>query len=270
MTDTADVIKSLLVPGSVSFLMGGLAAGVALLHGTEAMRRWARLCLLLLLLLYGAMSTPLGANWLTTPLARRHSQVQMKEEVEGVDTVVVLSVSGSVYTANGQAVGEMGRATALNALEAARLYRLLGRASVIASGGAIEPQSPGRSAAELLREGLIRLGVPSEQIETEPHSRTTREQALFVSERLRSRGIRRFALVTDGSHMPRAIAAFRQLGLQPIASTPPIIASTPETALGFIKPSVANLRLSEWAAYEYMAWAYYGLRGWSESCGGDC
>jgi len=262
MGSIAGVVKTILVPGSIPFLALGLVIGVALLYGTQSMQRWARRWLTVLLALYGFLSTPLGADMLAAPLIRQYSPLKSRDEALGADTVVVLSVSSEVYRANGQAVAEMGKATAFNALEAARVYRLLGNPRVIASGGADAPDEPGPTQSEILRDGLTRLGVPGSQIDIETRSQTTREQALFVAELLNARGIRRFVLVTEPNHMPRAVAAFRGLGLDPIPSTPVFDVPTPRGWGWRLVPTVHGLQQSDWASYEHLAGVYYRLRGW--------
>jgi uncharacterized SAM-binding protein YcdF (DUF218 family) len=262
MGSIAGLVKTILVPGSISFLALGLVIGVALLYGTQSMQRWARRWLTLLLALYGFLSTPLGAGMLAAPLIRQYSALHSRDEARGADTVVVLSVSSDVYRANGQAVAEMGKATAFNALEAARVYRLLGTPRVIASGGPEAPDEPGPTPSEILRDGLTRLGVPVSQIDMETRSRTTREQALFVADLLSARGVRRFVLVTEPSHMPRAVAAFRALGLDPVPSRPMFEAPTQGGWVWRLLPADHGLEQSDWAAYEHLARLYYWLRGW--------
>jgi uncharacterized SAM-binding protein YcdF (DUF218 family) len=262
MSSIADVVKTILVPGSIPFLGFGLVVGVALLYGTQSMQRWARRWLTLLLALYGFLSTSLGAEMLAAPLIRQYSALHARDEALGADTVVVLSVSGDVYRANGQAVAEMGEATAFNALEAARVYRLLGNPRVIASGGSEASDEPGPTPSEVLRDGLTRLGVPASQIDVETRSRTTREQALFVNDLLKARGIRRFVLVTEPNHMPRAVAAFRALGLEPVPSTPVFKAPTRGGWAWRLLPTVDGLQQSDWSSYEHLARLYYWLRGW--------
>jgi uncharacterized SAM-binding protein YcdF (DUF218 family) len=202
---------------------------------------------------------------LARPLVSQFLPIQTAEQAGGSDTVVVLCVSSSVYSANGQAVSEMGKATALNALEAARVFRLLGHPSVIASGGMVEGEQPGPAPGEILRNALVKLGVPEQHIETESRSLTTREQGIFVAELLRARRVRRFVLVTEANHMPRAMATFRQLGLDPLPSPSPFLLDAPKGIMQQLRPSVLALEQSDWASYEHLARAYYWLRGWSSS-----
>jgi uncharacterized SAM-binding protein YcdF (DUF218 family) len=256
------LVKALFVPGSISFLVVALIVGVAMLYGRERARRWGRLWLTAVLLVYAFLSTPLGADVVSAPLLRGFTPVTSKEQAQGVDTLVVLSTGGEVYRAYGEEVAEMGKATAFNALEAARLYHLLGPRTVVSSGGIVDPQARRVTEAEILARGLVGLGVPSARIVLEPRSRTTREQAVNVAEMLKKRGIRRFVLVTGADHMPRARATFRELGLDPVPSVAKYAMAWHPSLRQQLSPGINALRQSDWACYEYLARIYYWWKGW--------
>ncbi|MGB9553182.1 MAG: YdcF family protein, partial [bacterium] len=78
---------------------------------------------------------------------------------------------------------------------------------IFVSGGTLwgkEPQSEG----ELMKAMLVKLGVPEEEIVVEENSRTTWENAQFVTPLLQERNIRTFYLVSSQAHLPRALLAF--------------------------------------------------------------
>lgn len=258
----AEVVKTFLVPGSISFFVAGLIAGVVLLYGSDRMKRWGRAWLTLLLFAYAFLSTSLGADWVAAPLVRSFTPVTTREQARGMDTVVVLSTGGEVYRAYGEEVAEMGKATSYNALEAARLYRLVTPATFIASGGIVTAGSRRETEAQVLAAGMARLGVPRERIILESNSRTTREQAVNVATLLKKRGVRRFLLVTGADHMPRARATFRDLGLDPVPSVSRFAMGDPSTLWQRLRPSINALRQSDWACYEYLARIYYWWQGW--------
>jgi uncharacterized SAM-binding protein YcdF (DUF218 family) len=256
------LVKAFLVPGSVSFLVVALVVGVALLYGSDRMRRWGRIWLTLVLLAYAFLATPLGADAVAAPLLRGFTPITSKEQAQGVDVLVVLSTGGEVYRGYGEEVAEMGKATAFNALEAARLYKLVAPRTVIASGGIVDPEARRVTEAEILANGLARLGIPRERIVLEQKSRTTREQAVNVAEMLKKRGIRKFLLVTGADHMPRARATFRELGFDPVASVAKYAIAWHPSLLERLSPGINALRQSDWACYEYLARIYYWWEGW--------
>jgi uncharacterized SAM-binding protein YcdF (DUF218 family) len=256
------LVKFLLVPGSIAFLVVSLVVGVALLYGTDRMRRWGRTWLALILLVYAVLATPLGADFVAAPLVRGFTPITSAEQAAGVDAMVVLSTGGEVYQAYGEEVAEMGKATSFNALEAARLYRLVSPRTIIVSGGIVDPGARRVAEAEVLANGLARLGVPRERMLLESRSRTTRDQAVNVAEMLKAHRVRRFLLVTGADHMPRARATFRDLGLQPIASVAKYAMAYHPSLWQRLRPSINALRESDWACYEYLARVYYWWQGW--------
>ena len=265
----ATLIKLFLVPGSIGFLVVGFGAGLALLYGGKGAQRWGRTWLTALAVLYGVLSTPFGADLAVAPLTRARTPIAAEAEIPKIDTIVVLSTGGEVYRAGGEQVAEMGRLTAFNAMEAARLYRLIGpKATLITSGGIVNPGERARPEADVLAEGLVRLGIPRAQIVQETQSRTTREQAVQCAAILARRKVSRFLLVTTVDHMPRAEASFRAQGVHPVASPSFPRLSPGPRLLDKLRPSVNALRQSEWAAHEYLARTYYWVKGWTGKGGG--
>jgi uncharacterized SAM-binding protein YcdF (DUF218 family) len=79
-----------------------------------------------------------------------------------------------------------------------------------------------READALCRE-LLQSGVPASAILLETRSKSTRQNARFVSEMLRARGARRAGIVTCDWHLPRALGRFRIGGIEAI----PLPAASP-------------------------------------------
>ena len=70
MRVVADLVKTYLVPGSISFLVFALAVGVALLYGGDRLKRWGRRLLTVLAVAYWALSMQLVADWVAGGLVR--------------------------------------------------------------------------------------------------------------------------------------------------------------------------------------------------------
>lgn len=81
---------------------------------------------------------------------------------------------------------------------------------IIASGGR---RWGAQIEAEMLRQELLRAGVPDSAITRELWSLTTHENAIFSAELLRRQGSRRIAVVTCEWHVERAISNFRAAGM---------------------------------------------------------
>lgn len=262
MRVVADIVKTYLVPGSISFLILALAVGVALLYGGDRMKRWGRGWLTFLAVLYWALSTWLVADWVAAGLVGSYRAISDAAEAKGATTIVVLSVGSTAYSVNGQEVPELGKDTAFNVLEASRLYRLLGKPWIVASGGAGDSEKPRMPDSEMMRDSLVKLGVPADRILLESKSSNTREQATFTADILRKRDVGTFVLVTAPEHMNRAVGTFRALGFTVV----PSVSAFKEPERGFwwerIRPSRGALLQSDWAVYEYLARVYYWLQGW--------
>ena len=262
MSAVADLIKSYLVPGSITFLILGFVVGVALLYGRDRTRKWGRRWLTVLALAYWALSTPLIADWIVGGLTRRYQPLSGREAARGAQTIVLLSVGSTAYVVDGQQVPELGKDTAYNVLEAARVYRMLGNPLIITSGGA-SPSAPRAPDSEMMREALVKLGVPADRVLVESRSANTREQATFTADLLRQRGIKTFVLVTAPEHMNRAVPTFEALGFTVV----PAVSAFKEPVRGSwweqVRLSRGALLQSDWAVYEYLARVYYWLRGWT-------
>lgn len=261
MRVVADLVKTYLVPGSISFLVFALAVGVALLYGGDRLKRWGRRLLTVLAVTYWALSMQFVADWVAGGLVRAYPPLTDASAAAGASAIVVLSVGSTSYSVHGQEVPELGKDTAFNLLEAARVYRLLDRPLVVASGGA-PPSTPRTPDSEMMRDQLVKLGIAADRIVLESRSTTTREQAVFSGEVLRQRGIRTFVLVTAPEHMSRAVGTFEALGFTAIPAVSTFRAAVAESFWDRIRPSRGALLQSDWAVYEYLARAYYWLRGW--------
>ena len=65
-----------------------------------------------------------------------------------------------------------------------------------------------------LRDFLIRMGIPSEDVVSEAKSKNTHENALFTKEILNKRWGNKYLLFTSGFHMRRSKACFEKVGIE--------------------------------------------------------
>ena len=259
----AELIKAFFVPGSLFFLLLGLTAGVLLAYGPRRSRRLAIPALALLAIGYWLASFPVVSDALNTRFHSDEAHSVMLPDLSGAQAIVVLGAGATGYAAEGRTVTIPSQQTIFNALEAARVFQLLaGRLPVIASGGVGDPDTVKDPESVLLRDLLLRYGVPSEQITLESTSRTTHEQALLVAPLLKEGGWDRFVLVAPPVHMPRAVAVFTAQGVQPIPAVSQFQSDPPPVRTARWMPNEAALQASTRAAYDYLAWGYYWMRGW--------
>jgi uncharacterized SAM-binding protein YcdF (DUF218 family) len=86
---------------------------------------------------------------------------------------------------------------------------------LVLSGGGSGPEPE----ACVMRRAAIARGVPDEALLVEPHSRDTLENARETAHLLRRRRCRGVILVSDLTHLPRAVLLFRLAGVQVATSS---------------------------------------------------
>ncbi len=144
---------------------------------------------------------------------------------------------------------------------AAWLYRHWRRLPVVVSGGPVGP--PGRKVviAGLMRDLLIAEGVDPADIWVEGRSLDTYQNAVFSARLLRSRGVRRIVLVTQGYHMPRAVACFRKQGLEVVPAPCGLRSLEFQDRFEEFLPSPTAILHNEDALHEWIGLAWYWISG---------
>jgi uncharacterized SAM-binding protein YcdF (DUF218 family) len=210
---------------------------------------------------YWFVTTPIGAGLLVNGLSRGLTRIMTRDEAGHADAVVVLG-GGASTAIVGHEVGVTPTfPSLLRALEGARVFKLIGAHTLIVSGGIPRPDRQRQPESELLREIVVKAGVPPAAVIEESQSRTTRDQARLVGPILRDRHSRRFVLVTSPMHMRRSLAVFRAAGLDPVTSMAPVRSEhMPEPR--WLLPNDESFALSDAAVYDYLALMYYWSRGW--------
>jgi uncharacterized SAM-binding protein YcdF (DUF218 family) len=182
-----------------------LAALVLLLRR----RAFGQLLALAILWLW-AWSMPLVEEQITASLTERHPPVPVAA-LPRVDAIVVLG--GGMTPARGNRRHPDLDEAADRFWHAARLYHRERAPRIIVSGGNVWDTDGGTEADAAVRF-LTDLGVPQAAILREGRSRNTRDNAVYSAELLETLGARQILLVTSATHMPRALASFRQVGVR--------------------------------------------------------
>lgn len=228
------------------------------------MRQAGRAWLTLLALAYWAASVPRVADaWATRFHAAGTGQATL-DDLAGARAIVVLGAGiRTTFTVGSFVLAIPDAQTIYNAIEGARIYHLIpGGLPVVASGGKQDGVPDEATESGILKEWLMRAGVPEDRIISESRSRTTREQAELVMPMLQAQGWTRFVLVTPAVQGPRAAAVFRRRGGDPIPAAAPFWPQEDRVGPPGWIPTGGALRASERATYDYLAWGYYWVRGW--------
>ena len=149
-----------------------------------------------------------------------------------------------------------GRDTYLRVEHAAWLFHNWKPLPIIVSGGS---QAGEESAASVMREMLIRDGVPASMIRTEDQSRSTYENAVQSARILRGIGFHRVALVVDADSMLRAEKCFRKQGLS-VAPAPCFFWNIRWSAEDLL-PGWPGIYRGEIVAHEALGLLWYWVNG---------
>jgi uncharacterized SAM-binding protein YcdF (DUF218 family) len=257
-------IKRFFIPGSVSFLVIGVAIGTLLLL-RDRKSRWGLRLLLGLLVLYWILSTPACVMLLEDAINGDYQPLRASDMTD-IEAIVVLGGGTLTYEARGYQYGRMGRTTTLRVLEAVRLYHLGQDPLVIVSGGSDEGGGKTQSESEVMFEVMLHFGIPAERLVEDKLSGNTLEEAINIAQILDELEISRFVLVTSPTHMPRSLAVFQAQGLDPV---PAVAQQHPETVplTSSLLPTEQALEASHGVFREIMATIYYWMRGWFRPVG---
>jgi uncharacterized SAM-binding protein YcdF (DUF218 family) len=241
----------------------GLSLSLALIGSLCSLLKFRRLALTCAgsaIIILWICSTPFFANRAVASLERQYPPRTMAQTPQA-DVAIVLG------GALGQPLPPRVEVQLSNAsgrvLHASRLYRAGKVKRVLVSAGNIPWILAIKPEAELIKELLVEMGVPSEAIEIETASRNTYENALEIARMWKVKGFKSALLVTSAIHMPRAIAVFRRADLPVIASTADVLVVDGDPRDLFVwLPDTSALAGTTNALKEWMGILVYRLRGY--------
>ena len=144
---------------------------------------------------------------------------------------------------------------------------------IIFTGGSGYVTDPQRKEAALVKQYVLRLGIPDEDFIIENESRNTYENAKFTKQLLADKNIDgELLLITSAFHMRRSLACFYKQGIYPdnfcvdvYAPRPPLFKAS--FSLGHLQqiflPSIEPLVNWTNFIHELMGYAVYKLAGYT-------
>lgn len=126
-----------------------------------------------------------------------------------IDYIVVLGC-GHTSSPTLPVTSQLGVCSLERSVEALRIYNLHPNAKIITSGYA---GNDSVTNAEKVKQALMLLGVPQQDILADGSSRDTEEEAKRIYPMVKDADV---ILITNASHMPRAMNYFKSQGLDPI------------------------------------------------------
>lgn len=240
------VIQRLDLPLTFSLLL--LLTGCFLLW-SRRFRSLSRFCLLTGTCLIFFFSLGIGTSYFLEPLEREFPPLLSPKDLGPVASEIrFVVVLGGEATPIGEwpVTSQMGPTMLTRLTEGIRLVNGLPQARLVLSGGSrfTEPD------ALYMEKLALELGVAPDRIVLETQSTSTAEEAELLKDLLHGT---KFILVTSARHMPRAMALFRQAGLDPIpAPTGHLIVPHEKRQWRHFLPRSGNINLVSHAFYEYL------------------
>jgi uncharacterized SAM-binding protein YcdF (DUF218 family) len=238
-----------------------LLAGLLLLWFTRKQKTGKTVVTLAAVLIF-LFSSPFFSGMLLAPLESRYpplfitpgapAAVGLRE----VKFIVVLG-GGFPRDASRPIAIQLDDGSIARLVEGVRVSKVLNCCKLVLSGG---PGPDGvSSAAQTMAQIAQDLGVGRQDMILEAQSCDTEDEARVVAPIV---GGQPFILVTEASHMPRAMALFRKHGTHPIADPVSFRTSHSQAmAPDEVFPAAAELSGSERAVYEYLGLAWAKIRG---------
>ncbi|MGR3176677.1 MAG: ElyC/SanA/YdcF family protein [Candidatus Anammoxibacter sp.] len=214
--------------------------------------------LLFLLFSYPGMSNALLRhleNQYDTPDIHQLLDISQKYEGKPINLIVVLG-GGHTSDPDIPLTSQINRHSLVRLIEGIRIYREIPNSKLLLSGGSVFDPIPN---AKIMADIATAIGVEEDDIIVELESKDTREQAIIIKYIV---GSDPFILVTSASHMPRSMALFKKLGMNPIpAPTGHHVKARQTFSPGLFSPNGQEITKAESAFYEYMGLAWAKLRG---------
>lgn len=243
------LLKSILLPHT-SLLLLMLVAWL----GWYRWPRFSRALLGFSLLGLWLMSLPLVGGTMLKALENGYQPLAEVGAAEIAKAQAIVVLGGGRSTDAKEFGGDTVNGRTLARLRyGALVHRQTGLPLLLAGGRVYEQDEP--SEAQLMAEVMVNeFQVPVSWQET--NSRTTAENARFSADILQQQNIHTILLVTQAWHMPRAMAAFEEVGLKVIAAPTGFTDVDLSNVLNWL-PSTSAMQSSYFALHEWLGhWVY--------------
>jgi uncharacterized SAM-binding protein YcdF (DUF218 family) len=201
-------------------------------------------------------------NYFIARLERQHhvytSGIPVEEgavqEHNPVEYVVVFA-GGIGYDSKIPITSLLSDLTLIRVIEGVLIYRENPGSKLVLSGGGGSESYPEAAGMAGLAKAI---GVDEDDIVIESDSRDTKDQARLIKTIV---GGKPFILVTSAYHMPRSMALFKKLGMEPIPAPADYLVTKGKIGINSFFPGSGALRKSEIAVHEYLGVVWAKLRG---------
>lgn len=141
-------------------------------------------------------------------------------------------------------------------IEGIRIYREIPDSKLLLSGGSGFGQV---SNAKIMADVAKAVGIDEDDLIIESESKDTKDQAIIIKSFIENDP---FILVTSAAHMPRSMALFKKLGMNPVpAPTGHLVKTGKSLSSDIFFPGSDEIAKAENAFHEYLGLVWAKLRG---------
>jgi len=202
------------------------------------------------------LSLPAVGDLLVWSLERQYSPLTQRPA--DAQAIVVLASYVYLPAATGD-LAELDESTCNRCRKAADIYRQGNPCPVLLSGANSDPESA--KLAETMRDFLLQMGVRAEDLIVENQSLTTYENAVQSRKLLEQRHLNRIILITDATHLRRAVGCFRKQGVDVVPCGCQYRAHELEFAFSEFLPQPIIAEKCQRVCHEWLGLAWYWFRG---------
>ena len=185
-----------------------LFIGIAALFTREKQRKMRRFCWMLLVLVL------FSNQWIINALAKKWETARYSPEDLEYPYDIGILLGGYSKVNRNTPKGQVSFFLSDRLTTTLQLYKMGKIKRILLSGGAGKLVGRERSEAPLVRDYLLKIGIPDSAILVEDRSRNTRENALFSKEIIdRVLPGARCLIITSAWHMRRAQPCFERVGI---------------------------------------------------------
>jgi uncharacterized SAM-binding protein YcdF (DUF218 family) len=184
----------------------------------------------------------------------------LEERPTEVDAIVILGAGIAPPDAL-RLQPDLDRSSLLRCLKGADLYHRGKPCLLVVTGGKPDPADPGPAVSDVMCQFLVRHEVPADRVIVENQSATTYENAVECSKLLKKRGLHRIILVTDATHLLRAMGCFRKQGIEAIPCGCFYRATPSSKARYGFAPSPKAAVECQGVCHEWLGTAWYWITG---------
>lgn len=198
------------------------------------------------LTLYAVLGTAVLSSRLIASLENQYPRVKGADDLCNARQIVILAGYAEKHPVLPLS-SCVNSPTAFRLIEGLRIAKMLPESTILISGKGDVPI--------VMKDLLVAVGLPAGRIKVDVDSGTTYESAINIR---RIAGERHFVLVTSAGHMPRAVGAFRKVGLDPVPAPTNHMRMLRYRFSDFL-PSPSQLAYSDLAVHEHMGIFWYRI-----------